>query len=93
VAGHRTSWFRPLEKIRTGDNIEWQWFDARREKLPEREYRAERIVLTTPDDVGLLRPTEEDALTLIACYPFGHGATSPQRFVVRAVPVGSKNGA
>jgi sortase A len=35
VAGHRTSWFRPLEGIAEGDTIEMEWFDARRGWLPE----------------------------------------------------------
>ncbi len=86
LAGHRTSWFLPLEKIAVGDGIELEWFDARRGELQKREYRVEKVEVVEPSDVSWLRPTEEDALTLITCYPFGYGARSPQRFVVRAVP-------
>ncbi len=86
LAGHRTSWFRPLRGIATGDTIELDWFDGRG-KLHSRNYTVEVIQVTTPDDVSLLSPTTEDALTLITCYPFGSSPKSPQRFVVRATPV------
>jgi sortase A len=89
IAGHRTSWFLPLEKITSGDRIELEWLDAGRGELRTREYRVERIAVTEPTDVSLLRGGEDDALTLITCYPFGYAAGSPQRFVVRAVPVGA----
>ena len=87
IAGHRTSWFLPLENIAKGDVIEVEWFDERRGGVKKREYRVERIVVVEPADVNLLKPTDEDALTLITCYPFGYGATSPERFIVRAVPM------
>ena len=87
LAGHRTSWFLPLEKIAAGDRVELEWFDAKQGGLRKRAYRVERIVVVEPADVTLLRSTEEDTLTLITCYPFGYGASSPQRFVARAVPI------
>lgn len=88
LAGHRTSWFLPLEKISPGDAIQIQWFDARQGKLFERTYAVDLIRVTDPRDVALLEPTSEDALTLVTCYPFGRGPTSPQRFQVRALPLG-----
>ena len=87
VAGHRTSWFLPLEKIAAGDRVELEWFDAKQGGLRKRGYRVEIVAVVEPVDVSLLLPTEEDALTLITCYPFGYGAKSPQRFVARAVPI------
>src|SRR5690349_18194584 len=36
LAGHRTSWFQPLEALQTGDEIQVQWFDARKHELRER---------------------------------------------------------
>ena len=86
LAGHRTSWFLPLERIVVRDRIELQWYDARRGRFREKEYHVERIEVVEPTDVSLLSPTEGDALTLVTCYPFGYGPRSPQRFVVRAVP-------
>ena len=86
LAGHRTSWFRSLEGIAQGDAIRLDWFDARGE-LHSRNYKVDLIRIIDPHDTNLLGQTDEDALTLITCYPFGSRPTSPQRFVVRAVPV------
>ena len=88
LAGHRTSWFRPLESIAAGDTIELEWFDARHSRLLDRTYMVSAIRVVLPEDVTLLRPTSDDALTLITCYPFGRSPKSPQRFIVRASPTG-----
>jgi len=88
LAGHRTSWFRPLEALELGDKIQVQWFDPRKHELRERNYTVDVIRIVAPEDVTLLAPTSEDALTLITCYPFGRSPRSPQRFVVRASPAG-----
>ena len=88
LAGHRTSWFRPLEEITQDDTIRIEWFDARRGGLYERAYTVNMIRIVDPLDVALLAPTSEDALTLVTCYPFGHSPRSPQRYVVRASPLG-----
>jgi sortase A len=87
LAGHRTSWFQPLEGIKQGDTIELQWFDARSRRLRERRYAVTEIHVVSPENLDLLEPTPNDELTLLTCYPFGHGPRSPQRFVVRADPV------
>ena len=88
LAGHRTSWFRPLESVVQGDTIQVQWFDARRGGLNERSYIVTTVRVIEPQDTTFLAPTSEDALTLITCYPFGRGPRSPQRYVVRASPIG-----
>jgi sortase A len=88
LAGHRTSWFRPLEGIAQGDSIQIQWFNGHRGGLQERTYTVSKISVVDPQDTALLTPTPEDELTLITCYPFGHGPRSPQRYIVRASPVG-----
>lgn len=88
LAGHRTSWFRPLEALDTGDKIEVQWFDTRKRELRERTYTVDDIRIVSPEEVTSLAPTSDDALTLITCYPFGHNPRSPQRFVVFASPAG-----
>lgn len=92
VAGHRTSWFKPLEKIAPGESIQIDWFDSHA-RLHHRDYVVQAIHVVDPRDIKLLAPTESDALTLITCYPFGASPTSPQRFIVRADPVqeGAKN--
>lgn len=86
LAGHRTSWFRPLERISQGDRIQLQWFDAQG-GLRERVYGVALIRVVNPEDVRLLARTERDELTLITCYPFGLGPSSPKRFIVRALPL------
>ncbi len=85
LAGHRTSWFRPLENIAPGDRIELEWFGPHG-GLRSKNYAVDVIRVVDPQDVNLLAPTAEDALTLITCYPFGYGPRSPQRFIVRAIP-------
>ena len=86
IAGHRTSWFRPLEKVQTGDKISVEWFDVKRGELRKREYTVEEIRVVKPADTELLEQTVEDALTLITCYPFGKNPRSPLRYIVRAAP-------
>ena len=88
IAGHRTSWFRPLEKVRTGDRISLGWYDGANHKLRKREYAVEVIRVVKPTDTELLQPTAEDELTLITCYPFGKSPKSPLRYIVRSAPVG-----
>ncbi len=87
LAGHRTSWFQPLEAVKQGDAIDLEWFDQRSGRPHERSYTVTTIRVVEPQDVSLLAPTSEDALTLVTCYPFGRGPRSPQRYVVRASPV------
>jgi LPXTG-site transpeptidase (sortase) family protein len=87
IAGHRTSWFRPLEKISDGDEINVEWFNAKG-GLRQRTYVVEEIRVVAARDATLISQTTDDALTLITCYPFGTRPDSPQRFVVRAVPRG-----
>lgn len=86
LAGHRTSWFRPLETVTSGDIIEVEWFHPHVGGLHQRTYTVDAIHIVEPQDVTLLAPTSDDALTLITCYPFGYGPRSPQRFIVRALP-------
>lgn len=88
LAGHRTSWFRPLENLDARDEIQVQWFDARKRELRERTYTVDDIRIVTPEEVTSLVPASDDSLTLITCYPFGHSPRSPQRFVVLASPAG-----
>jgi sortase A len=89
LAGHRTSWFKPLENIAQGDTIQIQWFDVHLGGLQERAYIVNMISVVEPQDTALLASTPEDELTLITCYPFGRGPRSPQRYIVRASPVGT----
>lgn len=88
LAGHRTTWFHPLEDLEARDEIQLQWFDRRGHELRERIYTVDDILIVTPEEVPSLTPSSGDSLTLITCYPFGHSPRSPQRFVVLASPAG-----
>jgi LPXTG-site transpeptidase (sortase) family protein len=79
LAGHRDGLFRPLRRIRVGDEL--------RVRTPEGElrYQVRETRIVSPDDLSVLAPTETDALTLITCYPFNYVGPAPQRFIVRAV--------
>lgn len=87
LAGHRTSWFLPLKSITQGDVIRLQWFDRREHRLRQRSYTVSEVRIIDPHDTALLEPTSDDVLTLVTCFPFGSSPASPQRFVVRAMPV------
>ena len=93
LAGHRTSWFEPLQGVALGDTIELEWYDARRACLRTRAYIVDDIRVVAPEDVSLLAPTSDDALTLVTCYPFRRSPRSPQRFMVRASPAGPSRSA
>lgn len=78
LAGHRDTFFRPLRRIRTGDEI--------RLHTPHGtfRYRATRQVVVDPDELWVLDPSPVAALTLITCYPFDFVGPAPRRFVVQA---------
>jgi len=83
IAGHRDGFFRGLKDVVSGDVIE---IDTRSGKDV---YRIERTWIVNPEDVSVLEPTPERALTLVTCYPFYFIGSAPQRFIVRAVFAGS----
>ena len=78
LAGHRDTFFRPLRNIQAGDAI------ALETPAGNFEYRVESIVVTSPTDVALLKPTEDRMLTLVTCFPFYYVGPAPRRFIVRA---------
>ena len=79
LAAHRDTFFRSLRGIRVGDVVKIH--------RPQRDsayvVRSARVV--EPNEVDVLKPTSETALTLITCYPFRFIGPAPERFVVRAV--------
>jgi sortase A len=84
LAGHRTSWFLPLQDVRPGQEVVLEWRDDAARAARRRTYRVSETAVIDPRDLRFLQPTDEDCLTLITCYPFGRGPRSPQRYVVRA---------
>lgn len=79
IAGHRDTWFRPLQKLAIGDRIELA--------MPDRTqtYVITDLSVVEPTDVHVLDDTGEPVLTLVTCYPFYFVGHAPQRFIVRAV--------
>jgi LPXTG-site transpeptidase (sortase) family protein len=88
IAAHRDSYFRVLKELKEGDALV---LDT---PVALEEYRVEWIRITTPDDVSVIQPTSDPAVTLVGCFPFYHRGSAPKRFIVRAVPAaGSPLGA
>lgn len=79
LAAHRDTFFRPLRRIQVGDTVKIHTPPG------DSVYIVESARVVEPDDVDVLRPTPEPALTLITCYPFRYIGPAPERFVVRAV--------
>jgi sortase A len=78
IAGHRDGFFRGLKDIEIGDHIKLQTASG------TVNYRVSSVVIVDPDDVSVLAPTEETALTLVTCYPFYYVGHAPKRFIVKA---------
>lgn len=78
IAGHRDGFFRPLKDIAKGDTIEL--VTLRRTDI----YVVDKISITKPDDVDVLRQRSKPELTLVTCYPFYYMGSAPQRYIVQA---------
>jgi sortase A len=78
LAAHRDTFFHPLHRIHSADQIELT--------TPHRtyHYRVDSVRIVGPDDAAVLRPTPRPSLTLVTCYPFHWVGNAPKRFVVRA---------
>jgi sortase A len=78
IAGHRDGFFRGLENLAAGDEI-----DLVRIGQSDR-YAVEKIQIVSPEDVSVLNSTQEPSLTLVTCFPFYYVGSAPQRFIVHA---------
>lgn len=78
IAGHRDGIFRCLKDIATGDRLRLLTPDS------EVEYTVAETWIVPPEEVSVLAPTPEPALTLVTCYPFYYSGSAPKRFIVRA---------
>jgi len=83
IAGHRDTFFRPLHRIRVGDEITLVAPNGRF------RYRVSSLRVVSPDDVSVLDPTVPSLLTLVTCYPFWMLGHAPDRFIVRASLIGA----
>ena len=77
LAGHRDTFFRPLKKIREGDEIDVTGPDG------VSRYKVEFTQIVAPEATEVLRSTGGATLTLITCYPFRFIGNAPERFIVR----------
>jgi sortase A len=86
LAGHRDTFFRPLKKIREGDEIDVTG--------PEgvSRYKVEFTQIVGPKATEVLRSTGGATLTLITCYPFRYIGNAPDRFIVRGQKVDKEAG-
>ena len=78
LAGHRDTFFRPLQHIRVGDEL---YVSTAHGNF---RYRVQEAMVVGPNDVWVLDATERPTLTLITCYPFRYVGKAPRRFIVRA---------
>lgn len=83
VSGHRDGFFRPLKDIQVGDSIEMQTLAG------AQAFEVSDITIVDALEVSVLDPTDTTVLTLITCYPFYFQGYAPDRYIVRATPVGS----
>jgi sortase A len=81
LAGHRDTFFRPLKKIREGDEIVVTGLEG------VSRYRVEFTQIVAPEATEVLRSTGGATLTLITCYPFRYIGNAPDRFIVRGQKV------
>jgi sortase A len=79
VAAHRDGFFRGLKDIKEGDAIEIATIDG------SMRYQVNEIMIVDPEDVHVLEPTSDPAITLVTCYPFYFVGSAPQRYIVRGV--------
>jgi len=78
VAGHRDTFFRPLRDLRIKDEIQFSTLQG------DFKYEVESLRVVEPDNVGVLAPSGEHALTMVTCYPFYFVGPAPKRWIVRA---------
>ena len=83
LSGHRDGFFRPLKDIKVGDPIEMQTMAG------VQKFEVSDISIVDALEVSVLDPTDTTVLTLITCYPFYYQGYAPDRYIVRATPVGS----
>jgi LPXTG-site transpeptidase (sortase) family protein len=78
IAGHRDTVFRPLRRIKKGDELKL------RTSSETYTYRVSSTSIVEPHEVHVLAPTGEPTLTLVTCYPFTFIGKAPRRFIVQA---------
>jgi sortase A len=78
LAGHRDTFFRPLRRIKVGDEIRLTTMAG------TFKYRVVSLRVVLPEAIEVLHDTPLPTLTLVTCYPFDFIGTAPQRLIVHA---------
>ena len=78
LAGHRTTFFRSLQKINVGDEIRYSTLAG------TFTYRVVSLRVVLPSAIEVLDSTQRPSLTLVTCYPFQSIGAAPKRFIVHA---------
>jgi sortase A len=83
IAGHRDTFFRPLQDIRKDDVIQIT--------MPYGSFRysVQSTQVVSPQDTWVLKASSRPSLTLVTCYPFYFVGAAPKRFVVHSVQAGA----
>jgi LPXTG-site transpeptidase (sortase) family protein len=84
IAGHRDTHFRLLKNVQQGDQIEVETAAG------AFTYRVSGLSIVTPGNTASLGPSGQPVLNLITCYPFYYSGPAPQRFVVHAALMASR---
>jgi len=81
VAGHRDTFFLPLQDLRIKDEVQFSTLKG------NFKYEVESLRVVAPDNIGVLAPSGENVLTMVTCYPFDYVGSAPKRWIVRAKQV------
>jgi len=76
ITAHRDTFFRHIYELNKGDQIQVR----RSGRTFTYEVTGKRIVM--PEDVSVIKPTNNSQLTLITCYPTYYIGPAPKRLVV-----------
>ena len=78
IAGHRDTFFRELRNVRKTDELQLQTATG------VLRYEVDWVRVVSPDDISVLAPSADSALTLVTCYPFYFLGSASDRFIVHA---------
>jgi sortase A len=76
ITAHRDTFFRHIYELNKGDQIQVR----RSGRTFTYEVTGKRIVM--PEDISVIKPTDNPQLTLITCYPTYYIGPAPKRLVV-----------
>ena len=84
IAGHRDSFFRRLEGIPIGTQIHLTTPEG------QQTFAVSSIKIVDVLDISPLDPSDAPILTLITCHPFRYQGFAPDRYIIQAVLVDTK---